>query len=190
MQCQRFTHDGVVQSYRLVLSAAETAQWANSPRGFVDSKLGGRAVTVRGNRDNRLWSLIEGQDDPNAVGIDIVQELEALVSDFLPADCRHLWPCNETTNNRFMQQRRGDPRAPVSSVNPPAPGTYIDLLGHQSPTDPWHMSSLEVVGPAGTLRVVGGLPHGYRLWPKTLRDCDHLAAWALDCKKYVTKSKG
>lgn len=86
MRLKRFTETGGrVVGYVMWLSARDTYDWARKPEAvWPCSTLCDRAVCVQVD-DNGLYEL-HGADDIDG------GELDAIVSDHLPADCRHLWP--------------------------------------------------------------------------------------------------
>ena len=77
--------------YTLRLSAQETWDWAIG-HGWPGSMLSGRRVRLEVDSNGLCDLAIDGgrgdQDCPS-------EELNALVSDHLPAAFRHLWPCWE-----------------------------------------------------------------------------------------------
>lgn len=85
------TTDGKITGYMMRLSAVETGNWARKP---------GAAWPCSTLKDRRLWVAVDANGlydythGGHCHGTDGVDgtELEACVSDHLPADCRHLWP--------------------------------------------------------------------------------------------------
>jgi hypothetical protein len=81
--------DGNVNGYTMWLSANDTYNWAHRPRNdWPCSTLSHKRCVVRVD-DNGLFDLtVNGRDDDDVDGV----ELDAIVGDHLPKDCRHLWP--------------------------------------------------------------------------------------------------
>jgi hypothetical protein len=87
MRIKRFTETGTrrVVGYVMWLSARDTYNWAHKPqRAWPCSAVSNRAIVVSVD-DNGIYDI-------SGVKEVIGDELEAIVGDHLPADCRHLWP--------------------------------------------------------------------------------------------------
>ena len=78
-----------ISGYYMNLSANDTYKWAHkSSGGWSCSTVANRRLAV-GVDDNGLCNfVVDGKHGHDVDGV----ELEAIVDDFLPADCRHLWP--------------------------------------------------------------------------------------------------
>lgn len=74
--------EGDNNSYILRLSARETTAWASS---WPCSTIAGKPLMVAVD-SNGLYDLNKAVGDPDG------HELDAIVSDFLPNEYRHLWP--------------------------------------------------------------------------------------------------
>ena len=85
---------GNSQGYALWVSAKDTREWANKPGStWPCSKLSGKRFYV-GVDPNGLYDFtVNGKDADDIDGV----ELDAIVSDLLSKDYRHLWPCWETS---------------------------------------------------------------------------------------------
>lgn len=78
-----------VTGYKLWLSARETYSWATRPGdAWPGSALRSNRLFVEVDRNGICEFAVNGRDDEDVDG----NELEAIVTDHLPADCRHLWP--------------------------------------------------------------------------------------------------
>lgn len=81
--------DGTIVGYMLRLSACETGMWARRPHAsWPCSTLKDRRLWVAVDR-NGLYDYAVNGGQFNSIDD---TELDACVSDHLPADCRHLWP--------------------------------------------------------------------------------------------------
>ena len=77
--------NGKVSGYVMRLSAADTSDWASKPSGaWPCSTMACHAIMVCVD-DNGLCDY-SGPDDADG------NELDAIVSDYLPTKARHLWP--------------------------------------------------------------------------------------------------
>lgn len=87
---KHMNQDGKVTSYRLNLSARETYDWATRPgSAWPCSKLSNYRLMVEVDSNGLCDYSVDGRrycDDLDGT------ELDAIVSDHLPKDCRHLWP--------------------------------------------------------------------------------------------------
>ena len=75
--------------YQLSLSENETYDWANKPNGaWPCSMLAGKRLRVSVDLNGLFDVAVNGKfaDVDNT-------ELQAIVSDFIPDNCKHLWPC-------------------------------------------------------------------------------------------------
>lgn len=80
---------GEVTGYRLWLSANDTYRWAFRPgHRWPCSEAAGNRLFVGVDRNGLCEFALNGRDDADVDGT----ELEAIVSDHVPAECRHLWP--------------------------------------------------------------------------------------------------
>ena len=80
-----------VGAYTMWLSAAETERWAERPGNrWPCSQLSGRRLRVDVDATG-IYDLAINGKCADCDG----RELDAIVSDHLPGDCRHLWPCWE-----------------------------------------------------------------------------------------------
>ncbi len=88
MQIVKTTIDSRVVGYTLWLLASDTEKWAEKPgANWPCSKASGR-----------VFKIVVDEQGLNATSLEttcfsIGSELEALVADHLPDDCKHLWPC-------------------------------------------------------------------------------------------------
>ncbi len=88
MRISKATTAGKVVGYIMHLSASDTYAWARKP---------GAAWPCSECRNNRIMVSVDGNGlcdfTMNGKSADMDgTELDAIVSDHLPADCRHLWP--------------------------------------------------------------------------------------------------
>jgi hypothetical protein len=76
-------------SYSLWLSADDTYRWANRAGGWWPcSDISGKRLCVQVDSNGLVGVFVNGSGDADIDG----NELDAIVSDFLPASHRHLWP--------------------------------------------------------------------------------------------------
>jgi hypothetical protein len=75
--------------YALWLSANDTELWANRPGNFWPcSVLSGNRLFVGVDSHGIVEYAVNGNEVP-----DCGHELEAIISDHLPDDCKQYWPC-------------------------------------------------------------------------------------------------
>jgi len=75
--------------YRMLLSASDTCKWAHRPTAqWPCSTLSGKRVQVVVDRGGIVDLAVNGRDGVDVDGV----ELDAIVSDNLPKNLRHLWP--------------------------------------------------------------------------------------------------
>ena len=75
--------------YRMRLSRDDTWGWAHRPGSVRPcSKVAGRSLAVVVDRNGLCGLAVDERDDVDLDG----HELEAIVSDHLPMNLRHLWP--------------------------------------------------------------------------------------------------
>jgi hypothetical protein len=80
---------GAIVGYTLWLSANDTYHWATRPHmRWPCSDLSGNRLMVYVDSNGLCDMTINGED-----GDCSGNELDAIIADHLPADCRHLWPC-------------------------------------------------------------------------------------------------
>ena len=80
---------GKITGYMMYLSARETGDWARKA---------GAVWPCSVIKDERLWVAVDDNGlydySLNGTMIDLSSnELEAIVTDHLPNNCKHLWPC-------------------------------------------------------------------------------------------------
>ena len=81
--------DNRIDGYSLNLSARDTYNWAHKPGAhWPCSTIANRRLGIHVDDNGLCDFVVDGQHGHDVDGT----ELEAIVSDFLPADCRHLWP--------------------------------------------------------------------------------------------------
>ena len=86
-----------VTAYTLSLSANETYAWANKPdAAWPCSTIAGSRISVFADQNGIAEFMIDGKPDWGTVD---GTELDAIVADHLPPDCRHLWPVWESETN-------------------------------------------------------------------------------------------
>lgn len=75
--------------YKLCLNTVETFEWATRPNdAWPCSTLSGKRLFVEVDSNGLCDIAINGEHSAACDGT----ELDAIVSDHLPADLRHLWP--------------------------------------------------------------------------------------------------
>ena len=80
---------GKATGYRLWLSANETYSWAfRSGSAWPCSGAAGNRIWVDVDGNGLCGFAMNGRADADMDG----DELDAIVADHVPADCRHLWP--------------------------------------------------------------------------------------------------
>ena len=83
---------GDAQGYTMKVSANETRDWSRKPTAsWPCSTLSGRRFAACVDRNGLYDVAVNGKDADDIDGV----ELEAIVSDLLPKEYRHLWPCWE-----------------------------------------------------------------------------------------------
>ncbi|MHC4622206.1 MAG: hypothetical protein ACYTEQ_31105 [Planctomycetota bacterium] len=91
MRITRYHHSltGDIVGYTFRVSARDTYNWAHRPgQTWPCSCLSDKHLVVDVDASGLCDLHVNGKDNVDVDGT----ELEALVSDCLPADCRHLWP--------------------------------------------------------------------------------------------------
>ena len=92
MKLNKHKPEGKVRSYTLWLSANDTYVWAHRPgSSWPCSSLSSHRCIVYVDGNGLFDMTIDGKDiDNHDVPGD---ELEAIVADHIPDDCKSLWPC-------------------------------------------------------------------------------------------------
>ena len=110
LQCGPNSDNGPkATGYTMWLSATDTYNWAHCPGHYwPGSQTSDNRLLIVVDSNGLCDGSMNGKDFPDDLS---GNELEALVADHLPADCRHLWPCWE-------------PAAPTPTI--PAPLTPAD----------------------------------------------------------------
>ena len=87
-------HDGKATGYTLWLSKKQTELWANKPGAvWPCSQLSGHRIMVEVDQVGLCDYIYDGKTAICSIYQDeIGNELRAIVADYIPDDCRHLWP--------------------------------------------------------------------------------------------------
>lgn len=81
---------GNVVGYTLWISANDTYNWAHRPgAAWPCSTLSDRRACVVVDSNGLVDLTINGRTAPDSID---GNELDAIVSDHIPQDCKHLWP--------------------------------------------------------------------------------------------------
>lgn len=89
MRIQRHRNGETITGYTMWLSSSDTHHWARKPgASWPCSTLSGDRCVVVVDSNGLCDMAINGQSGAECDGT----ELDAIVADHLPADCRHLWP--------------------------------------------------------------------------------------------------